>query len=370
MAVAEGKMIKAKKVKLGPTPTQIARIESHIGGARFCYNAMLAHAKEEYAREGKGNVSHFGLRKWWDDNKREIAPWWAENSSECYNFAAIHLADAYKRFFRKEAGYPKFKKKGHYGSYTVSAPRQTSIGIADPYGIKVPKIGRIHTFEKLDFTGNVKYLTISKDALGYWCSFCLEVDKPEIAERKVATVGIDLGVKNLATLSNGEFYPNLQFERSRARKRRRLAKDLSRKKKGSGHWEKARRRLAKFDAQTRNMRRAHVHNFTAKMTDEYTHIAVETLRVKNMVKNRHLSRSISDCGFYEIARQLEYKSQWKGGVLVKADPFYPSTKTCSKCGVVRDSISLSERTFVCEACGFTCDRDVNAARNLDKLNVV
>jgi len=180
---------------------------------------------------------------------------------------------------------------------------------------------------------------------------------------------VDLGIHVLATVSDGTVVENPQSLRGRARKLKHLQKEVSRKQKESRNREKAKRRLSRCHAKVADIRKDALHKATTMLARTKLAIVVETLRLKNMVKNHPLARAISEASFGEFIRQLEYKCQWYGSRLVKADPFYPSTKRCSGCGHVKEDVSLSERTYSCDHCGMVLDRDLNASRNLAMLAV-
>lgn len=365
-------MLKSFKVKLDPTPTQERALHSHVGAARFAYNSGLAHVKNCLDNKETCGWSHYELRQWWNTHKDELAPWWAENSKETYSNALRNLSRALNNRFstsrKKKAGFPKFKVKSSTGSYTITTG---SFGVADTHGIKVPRIGRIHTLESLGSIDpdSVKSMTISRHG-GYWYA-SLAVDVEPVVEpsrkrpRKERSVGVDVGISAAATLSTGEKIANPRLYSTAERKRRKLAKSVSRKVKGSRNFRKAKATLAKFDARTARHRENFLHQLTTDLVNKFDRIAIEDLNVSGMVKNHYLAKSILDVGFSEFRRQLEYKSVWNDVELVIVDRWFPSTKTCSNCAAVKPSMGLSERVYRCEFCGISMDRDINAAMNID-----
>lgn len=231
---------KALVVKLDPTPKQAEQFASHIGGARFCYNKLLSYAQEQYKAGNKIDLSGYSLRKLWNENKNEWAPWWEQNSKETYSNAALNLGRAFKDFFKKTKGHPKFKKKSLSNSYTITSG---SFGITDPKHLKIPRIGKVHVLEPLDVM-ETSSIVIREKADGYYATLIYKTGiEPKRATGK--TVGVDLGVSSLVTLSTGEkiAYPKKLSKLDR--KCRKLARNVSKKKKGSANREKAKTKLAR-----------------------------------------------------------------------------------------------------------------------------
>ena len=351
---------KAIVVKLDPTPSQAQQLESHIGAARFCYNKLLGYANKQYTAGNKMGLSGYDLRKLWNEHKDEWAPWWSENSSEAYSNASLNLGAAFKDFFKKKKGHPRFKKKSVSNSYTIATG---SFGVDASTHVKIPRIGNVHTLEPLDDI-EVTSMTIRKKADGYYVSLRFKTEvQPKPKTNKA--VGVDLGINALATLSTGEKVVMPEKLERLDRKNRRLARGVSRKEKGSANREKAKAKLARGQQKVVNLRTDTLHKLTTRLVDQFDVICIEDLNVSGMIKNHHLARSIANAGFYEFRRQLEYKTAWYGKKLVVADRWYPSSKTCSGCGKQHE-MPLDQRTYRCE-CGLVLDRDVNAALNLLKV---
>ena len=220
--------------------------------------------------------------------------------------------------------------------------------------------------EPLRFQGQVKSLVISRKVDRWFAAIAVETEALPHASRKNhgGAVGVDLGIKALATLSTGEVVTGPKPHRAKLRRLARLSRSLSRKKKGSANREKARRKLARLHRQIADIRNDAIHKLTTRLVLEYDLIGIEDLNVRGMVRNRHLARSIMDQAFHEIRRQLEYKAGWYGAQVVVADRFFPSTKMCSGCGAVHD-MPLAARTMRC-GCDLEIDRDLNAAINLER----
>ena len=375
-------MFEAVKVALDPTPSQERRLLSHAGAARFAYNVGLAHVKEGIEAGNRPEWSFFSLVYWWNANKDALAvnadgePWWQENSKEAYSRALESLAKALSNWSKsrkgdrkgRKVGFPKFKAKGS------ATPKFTygtgSFGLIkdDPKALKLPRIGRVHCMEnvaKRVGEAKVKRMTISQRAGRWYASLTVErKDKPVKRAPKGGAVGVDLGVKTLATLSDGTVIKNPRYLRKSERKLKKAQQALSGKTKGSNRRAKAKAKVARIHAHVANRRSDAMHKLTTRLTRKYSDISIEDLHVAGMVKNHHLAKSIMDAAFGEFRRQLEYKTARSGARLHVVDRWYRSSKTCSGCGSVKAKLSLSERTYRCDSCGLAIDRDLNAAINI------
>lgn len=354
---------RAYRFRFYPTPEQEVILAQTFGCARFAYNHMLRLRTDAWYNEQKRVGYHetsaaLTLLK----KQREFA-WLNEVSSVPVQQALRHLQTAFANFFAKRTAYPTFKRKDGKQSaeYTSSAFKwdgQTLklAKMAEPLNIRwsrtLPKAAKLTT------------VTVSKDtAERYFVSLLCDdavAAKPEVTGQ----VGIDLGLTHFAVLSTGEKIaaPNTfrQHEARLAKLQRRLAK----KTKGSKNRAKAKLKVAKAHATIADCRKDFLHKLSTRLINENQVIAVETLAVKNMVKNRSLSKSISDAGWAEFVRQLEYKAAWSGRQLIGIDRWYPSSKRCNGCGHTVTKLPLNIRTWVCPECKTTHDRDINAARNI------
>ena len=374
----------AVKVRLDPTPRQERLMASHAGAARFAYNAGLAHVKEALDNGEPADWSHYDLRRWWNENKDELAVnkttgevWWSQNSKESYSGGLRSLAQGLSNWSKsrkgqrkgKRVGFPKFKSKNTVMRFAYSTGF-TAPTAGDPYGLKLPRIGRVHCMENVykRLTGaRLIRITVSRRA-GNWCaSLTVEREQPSSPAHtlKRGAVGVDLGVKNLATLSDGTVIPNPRALGTRIKSLRKAQKALSRKVKGSARREKAKGRVARLHARVADVRTDAIHKATTMIAQTYGTVCIEDLNVAGMVKNHSLARSLSDASLGEFRRQLEYKTARTGAVLCVVDRWFPSSKTCSNCGTVKAKLSLSERTFNCDNCGTSIDRDLNAAINIE-----
>ena len=370
-------MYEAVKVALDPTPRQERLLEGHAGAARFAYNLMLAHIQSQLARNEKADWTMYAQRRWWNEWKNEIAPWWAEYSKEAYNSAFESLSAALRNFFDAKTGRRKGRRMGWPGfkSKRRTTPRFAyttgSFGLVegDPKRLKLPRIGRVHCMENIARrvgAAKVVRMSVSKHAGRWYASLTIERDTPTAsAVPGGGGVGVDLGVKTLATLSDGTVAPNPRHMSGNLRRLAHAQRVLSRRREGSNRWRKARTRVQRIHARIANQRRDGLDKLTDRLTRTYTDIAIEDLNVAGMVKNHRLARAVADCGFAELRRQLVYKSMRTGARVHVIDRWHPSSKTCSNCGTVKAKLSLNERTYCCDACGLRIDRDLNAAININ-----
>ena len=357
---------------------------SHAGAARFAYNAGLAHVKEALENSEPADWSHYALRRWWNANKDTLAVnqgtgevWWSQNSKEAYSMALRSLSQGLSNWSQsrkgqrkgKRVGFPKFKSKNTTMRFAYSTAF-TAPTASDPYGLKLSRIGRVHCMENVHQRvagARVVRVSVSQRAGRWYASLTVERESAvpsSVSVTKRGAVGVDLGVKHLATLSDGTIVPNTRALGARLKALRKAQRALSRKIKGSARREKAKVRVAKLHARVADVRADAMNKATTMIAGNYSVVCVEDLNVAGMVKNHNLARSVSDAALGEFRRQLEYKTARTGAVLCVVDRWYPSSKTCSHCGVVKAKLSLSERTFNCDACGLSIDRDVNAAINI------
>lgn len=387
------KVFQAYRFALDPSPDQERKLWSHAGGARFAWNWGLARCIERYEREGKF-YNAIDLHRLWNLAKRTDPnlSWWSENSKWVYQEAFRDLHRSLIRFalsrkgLRRGArqGFPGFKKRAkakvafRLGASGNGKPRCTGRTVT------LPRLGTVRTHEatrKLarrleNGTARILSVTVTRQGHRWFATFTCEVERQDRHPvQPNATVGVDLGIKYLAVLSTGAVVPNPRHSDRTARQIRRIARRMSRRvgpdkrtgQRPSNRWILARDQVKRAHARESNLRYDGLHKLTTRLTREYGTLVVEHLHVAGMVRNRKLSRHISDAAFGELRRQLGYKTVWNGGRLVVADRWYPSSKTCSDCGAVKAKLALSKRTYTCTTCGLVLDRDLNAARNLAAL---
>lgn len=368
-------MIEAVKVALDPTPRQARMLLSHAGAARFAYNAGLAHVKEQLEAGEKPDWSHYALRRWWNRNKDVLAPWWAENSKEAYSYGLECLAKALRAFSDskrgrrkgRRMGFPRFKGKAKAMPWFAYTTGSFGLIADDPKALRLPRIGRVHCMEDVARRvggAHVTRMTVSCRA-GRW-SASLTVERPDAAspQPKGPSVGVDLGIAHLATLSDGTVVENPKHYQKSLRRLRKAQRGLSRKQADSKRRSRAKRRVQRIHARIASQRRDSLEKLTTRLARSCSEISIEDLNVAGMVSNHHLAQAVEDASFGEFRRELEYKCARSGCVLHVVDRFYPSSRTCSACGAVKAKLPLSMRTYRCGVCGLAIDRDLNAAINI------
>jgi putative transposase len=360
-------MIKrAYKVELDPNEFQRGEMVRHAGCARFTYNWGLQRKKDTHAN-GEPIPSAVDLHRELNQLKKMELDWMYEVSKCAPQEALRDLDKAFKNFYEKRAKFPRFKsRRNGIGSFRLTG----HIKVFDNR-IQLPRLGTLRLKESNYIPTNDIYIlsaTVSERA-GHWFVSVNVEEEIVVLENDGPVVGVDVGVSSLATVSDGTVIENPKSLKVHERKLKKLQKDVSRKKKGSNNRQKAKKRLAICHYKVANIRKDAIHKATTMLARTKSVIGIETLSVKNMVKNHNLAGAISDAGLAEFHRQLEYKAKWYGSRVVKADRFYPSTKKCSRCGNVKEKMGLGERTYECDACGFVADRDLNAALNLKNVAV-
>jgi len=361
-------VILAHSIALDPNRRQAAYFARAAGTARFSYNNALAMWNAAYEADGK--IDSGRLQRDFNATRREEFPWMNDVSSYAYAYPWIQLRKAFSAFFRKTARHPKFRAKHRSPeSFYVCHREMVFDGKTLRLGPNKFKLGPIRMREELRLKGKVMGATIRRDVDRWFISVQVDVGDGYRRDRVSDNeVGVDLGITTLATISTGERIEGPKPLKRSLKKLQRCSRQHSRKKKGSKNRGKSRLRLARLHRRVRNIRKDALHRLTTKLCRENQAVVIEDLSVKGMMRNRRLARHIADMGWHEFRRQLEYKRLIYGTKLVIADRFFPSSKTCSRCGAVRAELSLSERTYRCE-CGFALDRDLNAARNLANLLV-
>jgi len=345
-------------IQLKPSNKQITYFEKTCGCQRFAYNWGLSKWKEEYEAGNKSTGR--SLKKQFNAVKKAEYPWITEVTKCAVDAAFENLNKAFQNFFRdikkgKRNSYPKFHKKGIKDSFTVDNTKFT----VDGKKIRIPKLGWVRMTEELRFSGKIMSATIRKKAGRWFVSINVETNDTE-NENQVSggVVGIDLGIKTLATLSDGTVFENPKTYYKYDKQLRRAQKSLSRKKKGSKNRSKAKLKLSRIHYRIKCVVDDYVHKMTRYIANNYHTVVLEDLNVKGMQKNRHLSKAVSRANFYKIRQFLTYKCQDVRFI----DRFFPSSKTCSSCGKIQD-MPLHRRVYNC-SCGLTLDRDVNAAINI------
>ena len=354
------------KFQIKPNKEQEVLLNKHFGSVRFVYNHFLNQRKLQYQENKKADNYNKQSSKLTLLKKEEDFNWLSEINSQSLQSALRNLDTAYLNFFRGKLRFPKFKsKRNRNQSFTV--PQHTSIENGKVYFPKF-KDG-ISVIQHRDLEGKIGKFTLSKTPTNkYFVSIQMEVELPEFKVGKKA-IGIDLGIKNIAITSDGKLYKNHIFTKRYETKLKDAQQHLSRKKSGSNSFEKQRRKVALIHEKISNCRKDNLHKITKEIVSNYDLIVVEDLQVTKMMKSKLLSKLIADVSWFEFVRQLTYKSGWNGKQLVKVDRYYPSSKTCSNCGFINQSLKLSDRIWTCNECQSKLDRDLNASINILKEGI-
>lgn len=291
-------------------------------------------------------------------------PFYMEVSKTAPQYAIHNLEKAYKSMWKLGTKYPKFKKKGVRDSF-VAVENKEAYWQKD-YRIHIPKVGKVKCAENLRFVGRVNSVKVKRISDKWFAIINVETSETDMSvnNENQVVIGVDAGIKSMFVTSDGSVYNNPRSLRVNLKKLRRANKSLARKKKDSNNREKAKIKLSKLHYRISCVRSHALHCATTSIVNKADKIVIEGLSVANMIKNRSLSLALSDVGIAEGFRQIKYKAEWQGKEVIIADRFFPSSKLCSMCGNKKKDLKLSERMYNCDACGFSIDRDLNAAINL------
>jgi putative transposase len=355
-------VILVHKIALDPTRLQAESLARACGVARFAWNWALAEWQRQYEAGEKPNEAK--LRRELNATKAADFPWMLEVPKAAPQQAIKNLGMAFARFFKRQGKYPRFKKKG-VARDSFRADNGPGTFMANGRTIRLPRIGTIRMREEVRFPGVMKSAVVSRTAGRWFVAVAVECEiVPAQRETQTTACGVDLGIKTMAVVSDGTRHPAPKALGRRLKRLKRLNRALSRKRKGSANRRKAAARVAKLHARIASVRRDALHKATTAIVRDFAVIGIEDLNVRGMLANRRLARAIGDVGMHEFRRQLTYKATMTGAKIVVVDRWFPSSKTCSCCGVVADAMPLSVRDWTCAACGAEHDRDLNAAINL------
>lgn len=352
------RVIKGYKFRLYPNKEQQTYFQKCFGCCRFLWNHMLADKIAYYEEHKKSLDTQPPAYKSEYSFLKEV-------DSLALTSEYRDLNTAFKNFFRDSSvGYPKFKKKhDNHKSYTTYN-QKGSVSVVDKY-VKLPKIGYVKMKQSQPVLGSIKNATISQVPSGkYFISFNIEIWVAKLPNTD-KEIGLDLGIKELVITSDREHFENPKTLYKYEKQLAKLQRQLAHKKKFSNNWYKQKHKIALLHEKISNIRKDNLHKISHKLVMETQLIASENLKISNMIKNHHLAKSIADVSWYELTRQLDYKSVWYGRLYVKIDTYYPSSQTCNYCGfknpITKD---LTVRDWTCPQCGAYHDRDENAANNI------
>ena len=367
-------MLRAIKIRLYPNVTQATQINKLLGCYRVVYNQCLNRKIKSYEenkvsenRTSLGHFIHHELLK--DDN----FIWLREQNTKVLKQAVIDMLNAYKNFFERHTGYPKFKsKKDNKQSCRFELGAISKRNVYTDYKLSLANIKNIKFKCNEKYTqylqkhhDNIRQATLTRLPCGeYYLSILVDGDLTHKVKESHHTIGIDLGIKDFIVTSDGEVFENLHFKKSESNKIKRLQKQLSRKQNGSNNRNKVRIKLAKIYKRITDKKQYYLHQVSNTLINENQVICMEDLNVSGMLKNHKLAGSIQELNFGEFKRMLEYKANWYGRKLIFVDRFYPSSKTCNHCGYINKKLKLSDRQWVCPDCGEIIERDYNAALNI------
>ena len=358
-------MLKAYKFRLYPNKEQEIQIQKTFGCCRFVYNQTLAYRKSKYELE-KESMNKIACNNYCNQVLKKEYEWLKEVDKFALTNSIYNMDNAYQKFFKEHAGYPKFKsKKDNRKSYTTNFTNGNIKVDFDSNKIQLPKLKQVKCIAHREFDGKIKSVTISQVPSGkYFVSILVETEH-QILPSKDNSIGLDLGIKDLLITSDGKKFDNNKTTYKYEKKLAKLQRQIAKKKVGSNNRNKQRIKIAKLHEKISNIRKDNLHKISHQIINENQVIISENLQVKNMVKNHKLAKSIQDCGWYELTRQLTYKALWNERNYFKIDTYFPSSQLCSNCGYQnKETKKLSIRNWECPVCGSIHDRDINASINI------
>jgi putative transposase len=363
-------MLKAYSYRLYPTERQKQHFAQAMGSVRYIYNKGLETKTKHYAETGK-TLSYFDLANGMLMEEKQTNEWLQKPNAQSLQMALRNLDNAYTKFFRKEAGFPQFKKRS--GHQSVQYPQAIKVHF-DQNTVWVPKVGKVRAVFDRKFECKIKTCAVSKTPTSKFFISILVEDGTELPAKTPitaeTTVGIDLGIKDFAIFSNKTRIANPKFLRKNLNRLKVLQRRASKKQKGSKNRAKANLKVAKLHEIISNQRKDFLQQLSTKLIRENQTIILETLNVAGMLKNHSLAGSIQDVSWSEFNRMLTYKADWYGRNIIKIGRFEPSSKLCSGCGWKNNDLTLKDRYWDCSECHAHHDRDLNAAANIKKFGLI
>ncbi|ABX31481.1 transposase IS605 [Petrotoga mexicana DSM 14811] len=371
-------MLKTYKFRIYPSNEQIEKLNQHFGHTRFVYNLFLEFSSNAYKNTKTSTNYYMWAKVLTVLKKTEKYQWLNDVNSQSLQQSIKDLETGYKRFFKKQAKHPKFKKKSSRQSFRVPQHIQLYENEGnDKYGtLFVPKFKegiKVRVHRKIDPNAKIKNCTFIKTTTGkYFVSITFEVEG-SFPDRDIDyenSIGMDMGLKDSVVLSDGTKYPAPKVLSKYERKLKHAYKKFSSKEQGSKNWDKAKLEVARIHEKIKNTREDFLHKLTKEISENQADVfVVETLNIRGMLKNHHLAKSISDSGWYQFKTFLKYKAERLGKKVIEIGMFEPSSKVCSVCGYKNEGLKLSDREWVCPECGTKHDRDVNAAVNIRQFGL-
>ena len=358
-------MLKAYKYRIYPNKYQEEQIHKTFGCCRFVYNQTLAYRKDLYENK-KESMNKIACNNYVNQVLKKEYEWLKEVDKFALTNSVYNMDSAYQKFFKEHSGYPKFKsKRDNKKSYSTNCTNNNIEVSFKNNRIKIPKLKWVKAKVHREFIGKIKSATISQNSNGkYFVAILVETEHIPM-EQTACMIGLDLGIKDLLITSDGEKFDNIHTTKKYEKKLAKEQRKLSHKVKGSNNWNKQRIKVARIHEKIHNTRIDNLHKITHKLVQENQLIVSEDLAVSNMVKNHNLAKAISDCGWYELTRQISYKSEWNNRQYIKIGRFTKSSQPCNVCGYINtDTKNLSVREWICPICGAKHNRDINAAINI------
>lgn len=354
---------KTYKLRIYPNKNQSRLMSKHFGSTRFVWNYFLAGRKQSYLEHKKKLSFYDNTRALTLLKKADEFSWLKDVNSQALQSSLKDLDTAYGRFFKKQAMFPKFKKKDVCAD-SFRCPQSVKIKDGKLFlpkfreGIKI----KIHR----EIIGKILFATVSRAPTDkYFVAITCEAEHEPLSSTG-KQVGIDLGIKNLIVCSDGKIFKNIKTTNTHAKKLKYVQKQLSKKEKDSGKRVKQRKRVAVVHERIKNIRTDNIHKTTHSIISENQTVVIENLNVKGMIKNHKLAKAIGDASWHELTRQLEYKSEWNKRDFVKIGRWFPSSKTCNVCNFIKQDLTLKDRKWTCPQCNSVLDRDLNASQNILK----